>query len=184
VDSRIPLLLHAAGGLVVLLAAMQQGKELMSEQSWYRDREGRRFLRTYLFSLAALMLAWEVLQLPLYTIWRDEHAFRIAFAVAHCTAGDVMIGAAALLIALLAVRALGIDSWPWGKIASLTTLIGVGYTAASEWVNTVVRESWQYSALMPTVEVGSVAIGLSPLLQWLTLPSLAIYAARRACRVR
>jgi len=161
---------------------MRSGCVASGSSRWYRYKEARRFVGTYLLWLAGLMLAWELLQLPLYTIWREEPASRIAFAVAHCTAGDVMIGAAALLIALLAVGAAGIDSWPWWKIAALTTLIGVGYTAASEWVNTVVRESWQYSPLMPTLEMWGTVIGLSPLVQWLTLPSLAIYAARRACR--
>jgi len=72
---------------------------------WYRDPDARRFIARYLAWLAGLSLVWEVAQLPLYTIWSEAPASKIAFAVAHCTAGDVLIGAAALLIALLAMRA-------------------------------------------------------------------------------
>jgi hypothetical protein len=50
-----------------------------------------------------LNLAWEIAQLPLYTIWWTDPGPRIAFAVLHCTAGDLMIGAASLAAALLFV---------------------------------------------------------------------------------
>src|SRR5829696_4004989 len=46
-----------------------------------------------------LNLAWEITQLPLYTIWWTDPGPRIAFAVLHCTAGDLMIGAASLAAA-------------------------------------------------------------------------------------
>ena len=54
--------------------------------------------------LAAIFLAlngaWEFLQLPLYTIWWSEPWSRIAFALVHCTAGDLLIGASALVLAV------------------------------------------------------------------------------------
>lgn len=151
-------------------------------QPWHRDRDARGFLWRYVLVLSTMMVAWEVLQLPLYTIWQEAGAGYIAFAVAHCTAGDAVIGTAALLIALVTTRAGGITSWPWMLIAGVSTLIGLAYTAASEWVNTSVRQSWQYSALMPVIQVSGVTIGLSPILQWIAVPPLAIYAARRIGR--
>ena len=151
-------------------------------QPWHRDRDTRRFLMRYVLVVTALMLAWEVLQLPLYTIWHEAEASYLAFAAAHCTAEDALIGTAALLVVLVATRAGGIASWRWMLIAAVTTVIGVAYTLASEWLNASVRQSWQYSAVMPTVEVSGVAIGLSPLLQWIALPPLAFYAARRMGR--
>ena len=42
-----------------------------------------------------------------------------------------------------------------------------------------VRQSWQYSELMPTLGFGSLVIGLAPLTQWLVLPPLSLYLARR-----
>lgn len=133
----------------------------------------------YLPWLAGLNLLWEIAQLPLYTIWSQAPPGEIAFAVVHCTLGDVLIGAAALLIALLAVRAPALERWNWTAIGVLAVLLGVGYTVLSEWMNTTIRPSWQYSSLMPLVDIGGVAIGLSPLAQWLVLPPLALYLAAR-----
>ena len=144
---------------------------------WYRDREAWRCIGRYLLWLAVLNLAWEIVQLPLYTLWSEAAPADIAFAVAHCTLGDVLIGATAILIALLAVRAPALERWNWTAIGVLVILLGVGYTALSEWLNTTIRPSWQYSALMPLIDVGGVALGLSPLAQWLVVPPLALYLA-------
>lgn len=147
---------------------------------WYRDREALSLIgRRYFPWLVALNLGWEIVQLPLYTIWRDASAGYLAFAVLHCTAGDMLIGSAALALALLATRAGAPNQWPWPSIMLITTAIGLGYTLMSEWMNTSIRQSWQYSELMPTVQVGAATIGLSPIAQWLILPPFVVYLARR-----
>ena len=107
---------------------------------WYRDRHAWRFIAcAYLPWLAGLNLAWELAQLPLYTIWREASAGYIAFAVAHCTVGDILIGAAALALTLIAVRAGSPARWPWRQIALVATAAGAAYTLVSEWMNTSVR---------------------------------------------
>ena len=149
---------------------------------WYRDREAWTFIARYLAWLAGLNLIWEIVQLPLYTIWSDAPPGEIAFAVVHCTLGDVLIGAAAILTALLAVRAPALERWNWIMIGMLAVVLGVGYTVLSEWMNTTIRPSWQYSSLMPLLRIGKVAVGLSPLAQWLVVPPLALYLAARLGR--
>jgi len=57
-------------------------------------------------------------------------------------------------------------------------LLGPGYTIFSEWLNTTLFR-WSYSDLMPTLKLAGIEIGLSPLLQWLLLPPLALFLARR-----
>lgn len=133
----------------------------------------------YLPWLGGLNLIWELAQLPLYTLWYYAPPGEIAFAVVHCTLGDVLIGAAAILIALLAVRAPALERWNWSMIGWLAVIFGVGYTALSEWTNTTIRLSWQYSSLMPVLRIGSVTVGLSPLAQWLVVPPLALRLAAR-----
>ena len=134
-------------------------------------------IRVYLGLSVISHLAWEILQLPLYTIWRTGTPREIAFAVVHCTAGDFIIASLALLAALLVV---GDRAWPRERfvpvmIASL--MIGIGYTVFSEWLNTVSRKSWAYSELMPVVPW--IGTGLSPLLQWLAVPAIGFRALRR-----
>ena len=144
---------------------------------WYRDRRAWRFIGLrYLPWLAALSLLWELAQLPLYTIWRAPLPQR-AFAVAHCTVGDVLIGAAALLIAVLVTHATTIADWKRVCVVAIAIIVGMAYTLFSEWLNTSVRGSWEYSPLMPVVELGALRVGLSPLAQWIIVPTLALKLA-------
>lgn len=128
-------------------------------------------LRRYLAASAALHLAWEVLQLPLYTIW-SEPIPKLAFAVLHCTIGDLMIGGLSLIAALaLAARA----DWPrFGSryVWLLLLLAGASYTIYSEWFNVNIRGNWAYGPLMPTLPI--LGTGLSPLLQWIVISTAAL----------
>ena len=65
-------------------------------------------LRRYIVASAVLHLAWEIVQLPLYSIW-SEPISRRAFAVVHCTLRDLMIAGLTLLTAL---AMLGTSQWP------------------------------------------------------------------------
>lgn len=144
---------------------------------WVRDRQSWRFIfLANAPTLAVLSLAWEVAQLPLYTLWESALP-EIAFAVAHCTGGDVLIGLSALFAALVLTRAGALSQWRWPWVIALTVTAGTGYTVYSEWMNTAVRQSWAYSELMPVVPY--LDVGLSPIAQWLVVPALALWAARR-----
>jgi hypothetical protein len=134
-------------------------------------------LRRFLVFIAAGNLAWEIAQLPLYTIWYEATPGEIAFAVVHCTGGDILIASASLLLALLLVAR---PTWPhetYRRVAALTLAFAVPYTVFSEWLNTEVRGSWAYSELMPVVPV--LDAGLSPLAQWIVIPIAAFWWARR-----
>lgn len=125
-------------------------------------------LLRYLAATAVLNLVWEVLQLPLYTLWQTSPASAIAFAVVHCTAGDVLIAFFALLLALALARARDWPAMHFWSIAAITCAVGLGYTVFSEWNNTVVTRSWEYSSYMPQLW----GIGLSPIAQWIVIPGL------------
>lgn len=134
-------------------------------------------LRRYLLVTAIANLFWETAHLPLYTIWTDGSPRENVIAVLHCTAGDVLIALSAWAFAVLLA---GRPGWPieaaW-RVAVLTVVIGFAYTVFSEWLNTAVRQSWTYSQWMPVLP--GLGMGLSPALQWLVIPSLALWAARR-----
>jgi len=129
----------------------------------------------YAVAMATLNLLWELLQLPLYTLWAVGGTREIVFDVLHCTVGDLLIAGLSLLAALALVQPSG---WPQQhSIATvlLTLVLGVGYTVHSEWYNTAVTHLWAYSNLMPRI----AGIGLSPIAQWLVIPCVAFWWAHR-----
>ena len=135
-------------------------------------------LRRYILASAVGHLAWETLQLPLYTIWFDGTMAQIAFAIAHCTVGDIMIGVATLAPAILAFgRGWPGNSTAFRNVALTAVALGVSYTVFSEWLNVNVRGSWNYSSWMPRLP--PLGTGLSPVLQWIVIPTLAFWWARR-----
>ena len=133
--------------------------------------------RRYLAAAAVGNLAWEAAQMPLYTLWRDGSPGEIAFAVAHCTAGDVLIAGTSLMAAL---ALLGAPGWPrrrFAAVALAAIAFGLGYTVHSERVN-LARGAWAYAPAMPTLPW--LGTGLSPLAQWLVIPAAALAWAGRA----
>jgi hypothetical protein len=143
----------------------------VSHAPWFRDRRAWRLIACrYLPWIAVLNLAWEAAHVRLYTLWTEAEPAYIAFSVAHCTVGDVLIGGLALLLALILSREAALAGWRWLRIALLTLVLSVGYTIFSEWMNVTVLRSWTYAESMPRLSLGGLEIGLTPLLQWLVVP--------------
>jgi hypothetical protein len=134
-------------------------------------------IRRYLVVAAVGNLIWEMAQLPLYTLWRIEPMRSLVRTVLHCTAGDMVIAAVTLVIAL---ATLGNARWPDERLAAVAAAVvatGVAYTIGSEYLNTVVRRSWAYTEWMPTLPW--TGTGLAPLAQWVVVPAFALSSARR-----
>lgn len=134
-------------------------------------------IRRYIVYSAIGHLLWESAHIPLYTIWVDGSWSEIIFAVVHCTGGDLLIAMSTLLLSLFIV---GGQAWPAaraGAVLFLAVVIGVAYTVFSEWLNIVIRAAWAYRDIMPVVPV--LDAGLTPLLQWMVVPTLAYWAALR-----
>lgn len=148
---------------------------------WYRSRTfWALFFRRYLPFAALANLAWEIAQIPLYTIWHNGSPGEIVFAVLHCTGGDVLIASASLL---LAAALAGARRFPDERVAPVTVLavvLGFGYTLYSEWMNAGVLGLWAYAPAMPRIPI--LGTGLAPALQWLVVPSSALWFAFRRAR--
>ena len=85
-------------------------------------------LRRYLGVSIVANLVWEMLQLPLYTVWATGTRKQQAFAVVHCTVGDAMIAGLSLLVALALFAR---TTWPSAGVARVyaaSLAFGVGYT--------------------------------------------------------
>jgi hypothetical protein len=144
--------------------------------------DGRRAwlhgFRLYLGVTAAGNLVWETLHLPLYTIWTTGTLREQAFAVVHCTLGDLLIALSALTLALVLASD---PDWPrqrFWQVAIPAVIFGLAYTLFSEWLNVVVRASWAYSNRMPVVALFGLRIGVSLLLQWVVVPAAAFAIMR------
>lgn len=136
-----------------------------------------RILIRYLLFVTGANLVWEVAHLPLYTIWTTGSLGELTSAVVHCTGGDVMIALASLTLALIVS---GRKTWPaetYVRVAAVATMIGLGYTIYSEWLNTEIRQSWAYAEAMPRLPL--LGTGLSSVAQWIFLPPLGFWWARR-----
>jgi hypothetical protein len=119
---------------------------------------------------------WEVAQLPLYTIWTEQGVAASLRAAAHCTLGDAGIALAASFASLALAAAAG----PLRRVLPLSVLIvlaGLLVTAVFEWASTEWLARWAYSDLMPTIPL--LGLGLSPVLQWIIVPTLALLILRR-----
>lgn len=134
-----------------------------------------KFLVRYLALSLPLHLVWEIVQLPLYTIWSNPDNGVIAYAVVHCTAGDLLIAACSLLLGWMAAGLLHSHRGRPRFMVMSTIALGAVYTIFSEWNNTVVLGSWTYSALMPQF----LGIGISPVAQWLVIPTILFAALRK-----
>jgi len=122
-----------------------------------------------------LNLAWEVAQLPLYSLLSSGTIREIAFAIAHCTVGDVLIAVACFTVATVVTRR---PDWPWTEPViggAVALLFGLSYTALSEWWNVYQAGNWSYAPAMPLL----FGVGLAPLLQWVVIPAMEIAWLRR-----
>ena len=114
---------------------------------------------------------WEATQLPLYTLWRTGTPREIMFALFHCTGGDILITTATVAAAAALAQHLRWPAFGW-RMVFTAIVLGAGYTIFSEWLNVEIRRTWSYTAAMPVVPF--IGTGLTPLLQWLIVPSLAL----------
>ena len=135
----------------------------------------------YLAFVAPANLVWEVAHLPLYGVWSSGTGRDLAFAVLHCTLGDVLTAAACFALAFLVTGCGRLDR-ATRFIPPISILLGIGYTVFSEWLNVAVRKSWAYAPAMPVLP--PLGTGLSPLLQWLVVPALGFWFIARSMNRR
>lgn len=67
-----------------------------------------------------LNLLWEVIQLPLYTIYASGDAAAIAYAVAACRGGSEWLN--------VSVRG------SWGYADGMPTVLGIGLAPLAQWI--------------------------------------------------
>lgn len=139
-------------------------------------RSALRLATRYAAVSLPMFAFWEVGQLPLYTIWAEKGVRPSLWAALHCALGDVAIGFLTLIVALMST-AIVPGSRTVRGVAAITILSGVVITAAIEVGSTQWLERWAYAPLMPVDPF--LGIGLSPLAQWIVVPTMALLLVRR-----
>ena len=123
-----------------------------------------------------LHFVWEMLQVPLYEQMSGARHWAAVLRCTRASAGDAVIVWTAYALAAGSAR----DRW-WlgvrhrGRPLTVYLAAGLLITVGLEWFNVYVRRQWGYSPEMPVI----LGIGLTPLLQWLLVPLLALWLARR-----
>jgi hypothetical protein len=127
-----------------------------------------------LFSFLVLGV-WEWLQTPFFVdISTDIN--RIVWFRLHCTLVDILILTGCVAAVCVVRRRVDWLLGPrWPELLAVSVL-GVLYTALSEYLNVHLRRSWGYSAWMPLLPW--LRIGLVPLVQWLLLPPAVLLLVR------
>jgi len=135
------------------------------------------------FNLAVFALLlnfpWEILQAPLFTGMADSRHAEVVYGCTQATLGDLVITLIAHGTVVLGTRD---SNWVMApSTLQLVLFIGVGVaiTAVIERLamNGHWLQTWNYGPGMPVVP--EIGIGVLPLLQWVLLPPLILWFARR-----
>ncbi|MDZ7748925.1 MAG: hypothetical protein U5K43_08820 [Halofilum sp. (in: g-proteobacteria)] len=124
-----------------------------------------------------LHFAWEMLQIPWFAGMLEVSHGTVVWLCIRATGGDLVILLAGFWFASVVARR---RDWLMEGArlpAALVVAVGVTVTVVFEWLATGPLDRWAYADTMPVVPV--VGIGLAPLVQWLVLPPLILWLARR-----
>lgn len=122
-----------------------------------------------------LNYAWELSHSRLFTNYEKASRIHHALACLQHAFTDLLIGSGAYFVIALAFGSpcwASEPHWRWAAIAWLG--LGLMVTVGIEvWATSIGR--WEYTEAMPTV----FGIGLTPLLQWLIVPTVVLLLFRR-----
>lgn len=121
--------------------------------------------------------AWELLQAPLFSSLDSESHVSGVVICLRATIGDLGIALAAFWAAALAA---GGRNWVVRPTPlSIAVFLGTGLivTIGFEYLSTVALNRWAYAPKMPRLPI--LGTGLTPVLQWLIIPSLVLWYLKR-----
>lgn len=118
---------------------------------------------------------WEWMQSPFFTDISEDFN-KIVFFTIHCTFSDILILFSSVTLLCIFKREIAWIFHPRKMNYILITSMGLFYTLLSEYINVQLLQRWKYSNLMPIVP--GLGIGLTPILQWLLLPSIILLVTK------
>lgn len=124
--------------------------------------------------------AWELMQAPLYSSFDDTSHVAGILMCLRATLGDLAIAFGAFWAATLAGGSRRWVDRPSGRTMAVFIAFGLLATVGLEHLNTEVLDRWSYGPDMPRLPM--LGTGLSPLLQWIVVPSLVLWYLGRLSR--
>lgn len=124
-----------------------------------------------------LNFTWEFLQVPFFKEMPEMAHWEAVLFCTRATLGDVLIALSAYWVVAGIRRSRDWIYRPDVLAIVAFLLVGVLITIVLEWHATQVQQRWQYAEIMPTLPL--LGTGLAPLMQWLLLPPLILWFARR-----
>ena len=118
---------------------------------------------------------WEWMQSPFFTDISEDFNKIVLFRI-HCTFGDILILFSSVTLLSIFKREIAWIFHPRKMDYILITGMGLFYTIFSEYINVQLLQRWKYSNLMPIVP--GLRIGLTPIMQWLLLPSIILLVTK------
>ncbi|MFU8836164.1 MAG: hypothetical protein ACNA7F_12940, partial [Roseovarius sp.] len=120
---------------------------------------------------------WEFVQVPAFAGLSELAHWEAIKLCLSATVGDVGIALTAFWVASMAVRRRDWILGPTRLPVAVFLAVGVILTVGLEYYHTTVSLRWSYAEAMPLVP--PFGTGLSPLSQWIVIPPVVIWLARR-----
>lgn len=121
--------------------------------------------------------AWELLQAPFFSSLDGANHIAGILICLQATLGDLGIALAAFWAAALFGRSRNWAARPGVGTVAVYLVAGLLITVVLEYLNTEILNRWSYAPDMPLLPV--FGTGLSPILQWLIIPSLVLWYLHR-----
>jgi len=120
-------------------------------------------------------LPWEFWQAPMFSGMRDAAHWQATLFCTRATLGDAGIALVAYAtVAGITRRWRWLLEMEWSKVLGFI-VVGLVLSVGFELVSVYVLDRWVYEPSMPVFG----GVGLTPLLQWVFLPPLGLWLARR-----
>ena len=120
---------------------------------------------------------WELLQVPFFLGMAGAPHWDAILFCSRAALGDAAIALVAFTLVAVPARSRRWILRPTPPRILGFVATGLLITLAFEWIATDVLDRWQYAPAMPRLPV--VGTGVLPFIQWILLPPLVLWFARR-----
>lgn len=124
-----------------------------------------------------LHFAWELAQVPLYADMANAAHAGATFRCFKATLGDVAMMLGAYWVAAAWAHDRRWLFTPTRAAWAIYLAVGLVLTVVFELLATGPLERWRYGAAMPLVP--GLGVGFSPIMQWVVIPPMVLWLARR-----